>query len=82
MQQRQVIDAIAARKIEQDQRHEDLGIAPTLGTSPHADMPSDRRLQPADRGQFHVGREPGQGGHPAPAFLGLILERKQALWHT
>jgi hypothetical protein len=82
VQKRQIVHTIAASKIEQDQRHEDLGIAPALGTPPHAHMPSDRGLQPADRGQFQVGRESRQRGHPAPVFLGFILEREHALCHT
>jgi hypothetical protein len=54
----------------------------SLRTPPHAAMPSDRRLQPADRGQFPVGREPRKGGHPAPLFLGFVLEREHALCQT
>ena len=48
LQNREVVHAVAAGKIEQDQRHEHLGIAPALGAPPHAHMPIDRRLQAAD----------------------------------
>jgi hypothetical protein len=48
LQHREVIHAVAAGQIEQDQRHKHLSIAPALGAPPHAHMPIDRRLQPAD----------------------------------
>ena len=69
LQDREIVDAIATGKIEQDQRHQHLPIAPPLGTPTNADVPFDRLTQAADGGQLQVGRQPGQRGHPASTFL-------------
>ncbi len=78
LQHAQIVHALPTGEIEQHQRGDHLGVAPTLClANPY--LPLDRPAQPHRLEQVQVDRQPRQGRHPRGSFLSLILEPKHSL---
>ena len=81
LQHIQILHAVPACHVEQDQRREDPRVCPSLAIRPNVKTIRDALGQPARVDQFQVRRQPRQPRQTACPLLRLVLERKHALWH-
>jgi len=81
LQPLQILQTVAARQVQHDQRHDHLKIEPALLPG-DPDMLADRDIQPAGLDQIQVDRQSTERRHPAGCRLGFVLERQRTLCHA
>src|ERR687890_717140 len=81
MQPLKILQTVAARQVQHDQRHDHLKIEPALLPG-DPDMLANRDIQPAGLDQIQVDRQSAERRHPAGGRLGFVLERQPTLCHA
>src|SRR5277367_4836523 len=75
-----ILDAVAARKVEENHRQRHLNVEPALAAG-RPQMPPDRHGEAAGLDELEIQRETGKRRQAVGGRLSLVLEIEQALCH-
>src|SRR6202795_3211187 len=75
-----ILDTVAARKVEENHRQRHLNVEPALAAG-RPQMPPDRRREAAGLDKLEIQRETGKRRQAVGGRLSLVLEIEQALCH-